>query len=164
LAVDRKNLCPFHSAVRRRIHLCLKQLSLLAVFCVLPGCATKYHEPSPSENRVAFIGATAPVWIVSIDGKAVSRFGITGDKRFAVSPGHHVIELQYSGRERREVEDWYGRRRTAFVGNSSTNNAFLEFTAVAGHNYFVHDGRMDDGWKPFISESHEPVFLDLPRP
>ena len=150
--------------VCQHFHLRLKQFSLLAIVLALPGCATKYHEPSRSENRVAFIGATAPLWIVSIDGKAVSRFGITGDKRFAVSPGHHVIELQYSGRERREVEDWYGLRHTAFVGQSSTNNAFLEFTAGAGHNYFVHDGRMDDRWKPFISESHEPVFLDLPRP
>ena len=164
MAVDRKILCPFHGAVRRRFHLCFKQLSLLAIPFAISGCATKYHEPSRSENHIAFIEATAPVWIVSIDGKAVARVSITGNKRFAVSPGHHNFELQFASEERREVEDWYGQRRTAFVGQASLGNFFLPFTTEAGHLYYVHDGRMDDRWKPFISESNAPVFLDLPKP
>ena len=150
--------------MRRRFHLRPSQLLLLALLLALPGCASNYHEPSPAPNQVAFISATAPVWIARIDDRAVSRFGITGNKRFAILPGRHLIELQYSGGERRVVADELGQYHTVFVSHASTNNFYVPFTAEAGHNYFVHDGRMDNRWKPFVSESNAPVYLDFPKP
>jgi hypothetical protein len=75
-----------------------------------------------------------------------------------------VVELQYFSKERIEIEDWYGQRRTAFASKASGGNLSLPFTADAGNHYYVHDGRMDNRWTPFISQSNAPVFLDLPKP
>src|SRR5882762_921562 len=60
------------------------------------GCASGYREPSVPRSEMASVNATSPVWIVTIDGKKVSRAGITGHKQFHISAGHHVIEVQYS--------------------------------------------------------------------
>jgi hypothetical protein len=128
---------------------------------MLAGCASRYHEPSRTED-VAYLTATAPVWISTIDGKSVSRAGILGEKQFALAPGDHVVQLQFSGSERRKLRDQHGRLFDARIGYYSRSNYSVTFTAHQSRHYYVHDGRMDNQWRPFVSEDRDPVFLDLP--
>jgi hypothetical protein len=132
-------------------------LSLIFLFT---GCSSGYR--TPTDSTAAYVTANVPLWITRIDGKAVSRMGITGEKQFALSPGNHFIELQYLSREPGLVEDRHGRLRNGHVHYFSKTNAVISFVAEARRHYYVHDGRMDDRWIPFISEKPVATFLDLP--
>src|SRR4051812_3008047 len=73
-----------------------QRFGFLFVLLIFTGCASGYREPSIPRNEMATLNASSPVWVVSIDGKKVSRTGITGHKHFRVSPGTHLVEVQYS--------------------------------------------------------------------
>ena len=129
---------------------------------LLAGCATKYQEPSRAENTGTIIEAVAPVWIVGIDGKTVSRIGFTGDQKFSLFPGARVIELGYSGGDQRAYENWRGERRTLGVTVRSRKNLRLSFAARPGHHYYAHAGVIGGTWHPYINEAGPGTFLELP--
>ena len=134
---------------------------LLLTCFIWTGCASRYREPANS-NNAATLTAAVPVWIASIDGKRVSEAGFTGEKQFRLSPGIHTLELHHSGGERVVFHDRFGREFKGRLGYLSKTNVVVSFSAEANHSYYVHDGRMDDRWRPFISEKPVATFLDLP--
>lgn len=68
----------------------------------------------PATETALIRGATSEINIESCDGMKVTSLEIT------VLPGEHIIEMSFSG----PLE-------------SSAQNSFLQFTAVAGHTYVV---------------------------
>ena len=132
----------------------------------LSSCATKYQEPPRSETRNAVIEAVVPVWIASIDGKAVSQATISGVKRCAILPGSHVLEIKYldsfGNGERTEIQTWDGQRHIVRVRKFSKEDIFLPFAATEGHHYYAHGGAETTLWKPYINETPPNTFLDLP--
>jgi hypothetical protein len=144
----------------RFLHSFSRRLVLVFLLLALSGCAARYHEPPKSESQFASLEAVAPVWIVSIDGKKVSRVGFTGHKQFRVFPGDHVIEVQYSSLERRTNYFWNGRAYESEVRLQSNQNVPIKFSAREGRIYYLKAGRMDSSWKPFVTDTLEPVFSD----
>jgi hypothetical protein len=134
---------------------------LLSVF-VFAGCAGKYHSPSHSANA-ASLTARVPVWIASIDGKPVSRAGFRSEKQIAIPPGKHIVEVHYAGPEKLTALNPFPYPATIAVRTVSTHNVMVPFVAEPGRRYFVHDKRIDFGWRPYISETNGPVFFDLPE-
>jgi|SRR5882724_5923003 len=124
---------------------------------IFAGCAAGYREPSVPRSEMASINATSPVWIVTIDGKKVSRVGITGHKQFHVSPGQHVIEVQYSQigmpAEKFDGDVTYTTRSHTF----SEQNVPVQFFATSGTTYNVKAERSGDLWKPVIADAPEPT-------
>jgi hypothetical protein len=117
------------------------------------GCANHYAEPA-SRKGVAFLQATVPVWIVSIDGRRITNVNVTGVKHLRIPPGDHLVMVKYSSFEHQ------GLMMTAFAG--SRNNLPVRFRAEPDHTYYLRDGRLNNRWKPYVTESLDPVFLDLP--
>jgi len=119
------------------------------IYLLLPafGCATRYHEPPRADKEAAVLEAVVPVWVVSIDHAKVSRTGITGRKQFRITPGPHTIEVEYSINE-------------STIRAISIKPQPLSFTADAGRTYYIKPGRIDDRWRPFVTDSLQPVFSD----
>ena len=144
---------------------------MLALLAALTGCAARYHEPTPGVDGVAYVEAVAPVWLTGIDGKKISYISVTGIKRFRVSAGPHVAVVRYAGRERVRVPAekiprgsfWDGVPVAIQSHTHSRNDVPLQFVAEADRTYFIQDGRQGTAWawKPFISDSREPVYLDI---
>jgi hypothetical protein len=128
---------------------------LLLVLLTFTGCASAYREPALSQNETACINATAPVWIVTIDGKKVSRAGVSGHKQFRVSTGRHLVEVQYSEIGKPISGIPYAARDRIV----SQKNVPLSFVASAGKNYYVKEGRSGYAWNPFITDSLGPIYL-----
>jgi hypothetical protein len=106
---------------------------------------------------MASLNATAPVWIVSIDGKKVSRAGITGHKRFHISAGQHLIEIQYSQVsipiQKFDGDVTYTTCRHIF----SEQDIPIHFFATSGTTYYVRAERSGDLWNPVIADTPEPT-------
>jgi hypothetical protein len=127
------------------------------------GCAARYHEPARLESS-ASLQANSPLWVTAIDGKKVSQLGFTGEKHFRVTPGQHILRIRLSDEERQQ---FYVQNRYVANGYNrilSTNDVSLHFKAQAGHAYYLHGDRndMDKLWRPFVTESSDPVFRDWP--
>src|ERR1700712_5594044 len=116
------------------------RLVLIALLLSVSGCAARYHEPARADKEAAHLEAIVPIWIVSIDHAKVSRIGISGREEFRISPGPHTIGVEYSIIESQ-------------VQTSSTSPALLNFTAAPGRNYYIKAGRIDDHWRPYITDS-----------
>lgn len=121
------------------------------VLAAMSGCAARYHEPPISEKRVAYLEAAVPVWIVSIDGQKVSSIGVTGQKRLKISPGAHVVEVEFG---------YYQTSlyRTVYV--SSDHALRIKLVALPGTTYHVKDGRVGNRWQPYITDTLEPIFSE----
>jgi len=135
----------------------IRLLGLPLALLTLAGCAAGYREPSVPRSEMASINATAPVWIVTIDGKKVSRAGITGHKQFHISAGQHLIEVQYSQvsmpAEKSDGDVIYTTRHHIF----SEQNIPVQFFATGGTTYYVRAERSGDLWKPAIADTPEPT-------
>ena len=125
----------------------------MALLLSVSGCATRYHEPPRADKQAAVIGAVAPIWVVSIDRAKVSRIGITGHKQFRISPGAHAIEVEYSMVERDTLNRPIG-------GVSSKEPLPVHFTAAPGRTYYIRSGRISNRWRPYVTDSMDPVFPD----
>jgi hypothetical protein len=131
---------------------------LLLALVTFTGCASSYRQPSLPRNATASLRAAAPVWIVAIDGKKVSRISLSGKKQFRVSPGSHTIEVQYVQFERPYQEESGGGATYTVLGQTmSEKNILVHFFATAGTTYYVRAGRSEDLWKPVVTDTPEPV-------
>jgi len=155
---------------------------------LLAGCATRYHPPPRSESKVAYLEAVAPAWVATIDGQWTTFFTPKSSKRFRIRPGPHVIEARYETMEVRYVTarsskihgdiapvavpdlplpldqpliTWYTPLVETGVPVRSKQGVLVSFTAEPGRSYYLHDGRVDDLWKPFINEAREPQFIEF---
>jgi hypothetical protein len=117
------------------------------------GCATRYHEPPGADTQTATLEAIAPVWVVSIDHAKVSRVSLSGHKQFRILPGTHVIEVEYSFHER-DFNDG------SDIHVSSKQAQLLNFVAAPGKTYYIKSGRTAYRWKPFVTDSLQPVFTN----
>jgi hypothetical protein len=102
-----------------------------------------------------------------MEGRKVSHFGFSGRQRIIIRPGPHIIEVRYVRLERRIVETWDHDPSAAIVATvpvRSNGGVVLQFTAEAGHTYFIRDGRMGDIWRPRITEDRDPVFIEFDAP
>jgi len=129
------------------------QLGLLALLLSVSGCATRYHEPPRADKQAAVIEAVAPIWVVSIDHAKVSRVGITGHKQFRISPGAHAIEVEYSAIDR----DTFNQ---PIAGVRSKKPLPVQFTAAPGRTYYIRSGRISNRWRPYVTDSTDPLFPD----
>ena len=106
---------------------------------------------------MAILNASSPVWVVSIDGKKVSRTGITGHKHFRVSPGLHSVVVQYSQLSL-PFQESSGSMTYSFQDRAfSVQNVPIRFFATSGATYYVKAGRSEDHWKPTITDIPEPT-------
>ena len=128
------------------------------------GCAARYHGPVRAALSNPSIEAMAPVWIAKIDGQAVPRLSLSGEKRLVISPGQHLLELQYSGHEDRDYENTYGQHRTLTISQRSRKNILLPINAVPQKYYYVHAGVVGNTWRPYINENSPKSFLEQPTP
>jgi hypothetical protein len=136
-------------------------VGLAAGLQALAGCASRYQEPPSSDKNVATVEANSPVWICSIDGREARGFSFTGHKRFRVATGEHRIEVAYSVLERQPLLGWDSRVYLTEVQVRSRGRTPVKFTAEPGHSYYVQPGRIMGRWSPYLTESAEPVFLEL---
>jgi hypothetical protein len=169
--------------------LLLLGLYLLALAGVLQaGCAARYQAPPRSESSVAYLEAVAPAWVAAIDGGKTAFFTPKSGKRYRLVPGPHVVEARYEALELRYVTarssqirgeiapvavsdvplsldqplvTWNSALAETVVPVRSKRGVLLSFTAEAGRSYYLHDGRRDDDWKPFIDEAREPQFIEF---
>jgi hypothetical protein len=127
------------------------------VLLIFAGCVSGYREPAIPRSEMAALNATSPLWIVTIDGKSVSRAGITGHKKFRVAPGQHVVEVQYSQvslpTEQSDGDSTYAVRHHI----SSNRNIPVQFFATRGTTYYVRADRSGDAWRPFITDISDPT-------
>ena len=161
--IDRERHGSYPLPVRRALRSLFLQMAVLVTALTMPGCATRYRQPPASESGVAYLEAIAPVWLVSIDGAKVSYASFSGEKRFRISPGRHVIEVRYSGIERQQFVTW--DRRHYYQRNVSIQSRGalpLSFAAEAGHTYYIQPGAAGGNWQPYINESMKPVFTNPP--
>ena len=133
-----------------------RRFVLAFLILALTGCASRYHEPPRSNNQVAQLDATVPVWIASIDGKKVSRVGFTGHKSFVITAGNHLLEVQYS-QVQSETSSWNVQ---SYHYAQSKSYVPVKFTAIAGRTYYVEAGRKGDMWRPYVTDRLQPVFQD----
>ena len=129
---------------------------------LLPGCASAPHyaEPALPADQIAFLQATVPVWIISIDGVRVD-YGLAGDSRtLKTSTGPHVAEVTYNGLDSsasgnpNSTTYLPGERSpyTRPVRVHSNSNVPIRWTAVAGHTYSVTAQRSGKFWRPVMSD------------
>ena len=142
------------------LYSCACRFALFSLLVAFSGCASRYQEPRGDEPQTASLEAIAPVWVVSIDGKKVSRVSISGHKQFKISPGAHTAEVQFSGLERGTNFIWSGRAYESEIHIQSRQNVPIKFSAAGGRTYYIKAGRMDSSWKPFVTDTPEPVYSD----
>jgi hypothetical protein len=158
--------------MRRLPLLFLRPASSLVFLCLGAGCAA-----DRSPKTTAYLVGKEPVWVVSIDDRAVSHSGFGKEKRYEISPGAHRVTVAFSEIQSQEVNDEFldnpmprspagtlNRRppRRVVTKIHSTENVELPFTAEPGRTYYLKSGLTETHWQPHISESRDPVFMDPP--
>jgi len=147
--------------MRRCFHVFSLVAGGLAFVLMQVGCAAKYT-PQVSGKDAAYLVARPPVWLVSIDGRRASPVSSDKGKHYAVSPGEHRISVAFAGSGFRKVRSNYGPDRTVIVKIRGDSYVEVPFTAQSGHTYYLKSGQMGAVWRPHISESEGPVFMDPP--
>jgi hypothetical protein len=145
--------------VKRLAQFCGNRIG--AVFgLVLPALAAScvhekmYSGPTLPDAQLATVEATAPMWLVSVDGHRLSSFGLHDTVRVKILPGPHNIEVAYSARDMGTAVDKYGNFVRVREETWSGRNFPITFTAKAGFRYVAHPGRIGaSDWEPFVSES-----------
>jgi hypothetical protein len=132
--------------------------SLVALFCVVftISCAHEkmYSGPTLPDDQLATLEATTPMWLVSVDGRHMSSFGLHDTVRVKILPGPHKVEVSYSSIETGTTVDGYGNLATARQETWSKKNFPITFTARAGYRYVAHAGRIGlSDWEPYVTES-----------
>jgi hypothetical protein len=113
-----------------------------------------YSGPTLPDEQLAILEATTPTWLVTVDGRKMSSFGLHDTVRVKILPGAHRVEVAYNGMEMRTEVDRYGNFGRARQETWSKKNYPITFTARAGYRYVAHPGRIGGSdWEPFVSES-----------
>jgi hypothetical protein len=113
-----------------------------------------YSGPKLPDEQLATLEATAPMWLVSVDGHKMSSIGLRDTVRVKILPGPHNIEVSYNSTDIGTGVDKYGNFARMRQETWSGKNFPLTFTAKAGYRYVAHAGRIGiSDWEPFISES-----------
>lgn len=143
---------------------CLAQLYIkrlratfgLTFLALVASCAHEKMYPGPTlpDNQLATLEATAPMWLVSVDGHRLSSLGLHDAVRVKILPGPHNIEVAYSAKDMGTAVDQYGNFGRVRQETWSGKNFPLTFTAKAGYRYVAHPGRIGlSDWEPFVNES-----------
>jgi len=113
-----------------------------------------YSGPKVPDDQLATLEATTPMWLVSVDGRHMSSFGLHDTARVKILPGAHKVEVSYNSMETGTTVDRYGNFATVRQETWSKKNFPITFTARAGYRYVAHAGRIGaSDWEPFITES-----------
>jgi len=131
---------------------------LLVLFCAAfaVSCAHEkmYTGPTLPDEELATLEATAPTWLVSVDGHHISSFGLHDTVRLKILPGPHKAEVSYNSMAMGTAVDKYGNFVRVHQETWSKKNYPITFTARAGYRYVAHPGRIGaSDWEPFITES-----------
>jgi hypothetical protein len=128
----------------------------LALLALIASCAREkvYSGPTLPDDQLATLEATAPMWLVSVDGHKMSSFGLHETVRVKILPGLHKVEVSYNDAEMGTAVDKYGHFVRVREETWSGRNFPITFTAKARYRYVAHPGRIGaSDWEPFISES-----------
>jgi hypothetical protein len=145
--------------MNRLAHFTFKQFpNLVALFCAAfaVSCAHEkmYSGPKLPDDELATLEATAPTWLVSVDGHHISSFGLHDTVRLKILPGTHTAEVSYNSMAMGTAVDKYGNFHRVHEETWSKKNFPITFTAKAGYRYVAHPGRIGaSDWEPFITES-----------
>jgi hypothetical protein len=145
--------------MNRLVHFIFKRFpKLLPLFCAAfaASCAHEkmYSGPTLPDDQLATIEATAPMWLVNVDGHHISSFGLHDTVRLKILPGTHTAEVSYNSRAMGTVADQYGNFHRVHEETWSKKNFPITFAAKAGYRYVAHPGRIGaSDWEPFITES-----------
>ena len=136
--------------------------SLLALICLvfIVSCAHEkmYSGPTLPDDQLATLETTTPMWLVFVDGRHMSSFGLHDTVRVKIPPGSHNVEVSFSITGTGTTVDRYGNFATVRQETWSKKNFPITFTARAGYRYVAHAGRIGaSDWEPYITES-------LPQP
>lgn len=157
-----------------------KQGWLLVLLALNGGCATRYVEPA--DPGAATVTSIPPAWLVSIDGRQVPlRF--SRKARYRITPGEHLLMVRFVADDHNDVVTRSAGRMqpggyapgavdprnpqltqttTQQIQLRSEHDVPLTIHAIAGHNYYIKDGRTETSWDPYMMEEGEPTFLNLP--
>ena len=144
-----KQLAQFYSK-------CIPRIFGIVLLALSVSCAHEkmYSGPKLPDEQLATLEATAPMWLVSVDGHRLSSFGLHDTVRVKILPGQHNIEVAYSARDMGTGVDKYGNFGRVRQETWSGKNFPITFTAKAGYRYVAHPGRIGaSDWEPFVSES-----------
>ena len=125
-----------------------------AAFAVSCAHEKMYSGPRLPDDQLATLEATAPTWLVSVDGHHISSLGLHDTVRLKILPGPHRAEVSYNSMAMGTAADQYGNLRRVHEETWSKKNYPITFTAKAGYRYVAHPGRIGaSDWEPFITES-----------
>ncbi len=145
--------------MNRLAHFIFKRFpNLLPLFCAAfaVSCAHEkmYSGPTLPDDQLATLEATAPMWLVKVDGHPISSFGLHDTLRLKLLPGPHKAEVSYNSMEMGTAVDRYGNMARVHQETWSRKNYPITFTTKAGYRYVAHPGRIGaSDWEPFITES-----------
>jgi hypothetical protein len=163
LGLTGKTQAHIHSAMCHHISRVGRPFAMMVLGLTLSGCAARYRPPAEANEQIAHLEAIAPVWIVAIDGKKLSSLKLKGEQRLRLAPGRHIVEVGYASRERRTVQ-WNHQSYAVTAVMRSQDNVPLRLTAEPGRTYYVQEGRIDDAWSPFFTETRDLPFEEFPLP
>ena len=145
--------------MNRLAHFIFRQFpNLLTLFCAAfaVSCAHEkmYSGPELPNDQLATLEATAPMWLVNVDGHHISSIGLHDTVRLKILPGPHKAEVSYNSMAIGTATDQYGNIHRVHEETWSKKNFPITFTAKAGYRYVAHPGRIGaSDWQPFITES-----------
>src|SRR5262245_21646501 len=145
--------------MNRLAHFIFKQFpNLLTLSCAAfaVSCAhdKMYSGPTLPDDQLATLEATAPMWLVNVDGRHISSIGLHDTVRLKILPGPHKAEVSYNSSEMGTTVDKYGNFGRVRQETWSKKNFPITFNAKAGYRYVAHPGRIGaSDWEPFITES-----------
>ncbi len=143
--------CLAHLYIKRLLAMFAFTLSALVASCVHE---KMYSGPTLPDDQLATLEATAPMWLVAVDGHRLSSFGLHDTVRVKILPGPHNIEVAYSARDSGTAVDQYGTFARVRQETWSGKNFPITFVARARYRYVAHPGRIGGSdWEPFVSES-----------
>ncbi len=112
------------------------------VLILAAGCAStrSYVEPSETAGPAAKVEATAPVWILSIDGRPVSGTGFDDTRSLRLTPGRHEVVVTFRTTETVDAAP-EGSQRSPLPNKvhrpTVSQPVKIPITAKPGFNYVI---------------------------
>src|SRR5690349_9526701 len=124
--------------MNRLAHFVFKQFPNLlmlscAVFAVSCAHEQMYSGPTLPDDQLATLEATAPMWLVNVDGHHISSIGLHDTVRLKILPGPHKAEVSYNSMAIGTATDQYGNIHRVHEETWSKKNFPITFTAKAGY-------------------------------